>query len=57
MAKSIPWDVDAAAELKRAPFFVRKLARGRVEKAARERGLERVTMELVEQVKNREMPR
>ena len=57
MGKSIPWDADAEAELKRAPFFIRKLARSRVEKAARERGMERVTMALVEQVKNREMPR
>ncbi len=55
MAK-LEWDPEAEQRLKKAPFFVRGMARKRVEKAARERGLERVTLELLEQVKKREMP-
>ncbi|KAA1189984.1 protochlorophyllide oxidoreductase [Pseudohalioglobus sediminis] len=52
----ITWDADAAEQLKRAPFFIRKLARKRVEVAARQQGLDRVTLQLVQQVKQKEMP-
>ena len=51
----LEWDADATRRLKKAPFFVRKIARGKIEKAAREQGLKRVTLEFVEQVKKREM--
>jgi hypothetical protein len=49
------WDAEAERRLKKAPFFVRKLARGKIEKAARERGLKRITADFVEQVKKKEM--
>ena len=51
----LEWDADATRRLKKAPFFVRKIARGKIEKTAREQGLKRITLEFVEQVKNREM--
>lgn len=52
---SLEWDKEAQQRLKKAPFFIRKLARGKIEKAARERGLKRITLEFVEQVKKKEM--
>lgn len=56
MAKSaFVWEEAAQQQLQKAPFFIRKLARSRIEKAARERGVTVITAELVEQVKNKEM--
>ena len=53
----LEWDPDAVRRLNKAPFFVRKIARGKVEKAAREQGLTRITLEFVESIKKREMGR
>ena len=53
----LEWDSEAEERLNRAPFLVRGMARRRIEKTARERGLKRVTVELLEQVKKREMGR
>ncbi len=53
--EQLEWDGEAEKRLKKAPFFVRKLARGKIEKAARERGLNRITLEFVEQIKKQEM--
>lgn len=56
MSKSqIMWEPDAEKMLKKAPFFVRKLARNKVEKAARENGVSLITAEFAKQVKNKEM--
>ena len=41
----VPWAPDAEKELKKIPFFVRGKARRNTETFARERGLERVTLE------------
>ena len=51
----LEWDKEAEQRLKKAPFFVRKMARGKIEKAAREQGLTQITLEFVEQVKRKEM--
>lgn len=51
----LEWDADAEARLKQAPFFVRKIARAKVEKAARALGEKRITLELVEKIKKQEM--
>ena len=52
----IKWDKDAEERLKQAPFFIRKLAKSRVEKAAIKLGKDRVTLEFFLQIKNQEMP-
>lgn len=51
----IEWDADAKARLQKAPFFIRPLARSKVEKAAREQGITRITLAFMEQIKQREM--
>ena len=53
--KSLVWTAEAEARLKKAPFFVRKLARSKIEKTARERNAQTITLELVESVKRDEM--
>ena len=56
MGKSdIEWDPEAEKRINKAPFFVRKIARGKVEKAARELGVSRITVELMEKIKKQEM--
>ncbi len=53
----IEWDEAALRRLKRAPFFVRGMAKRRVEQAAREEGVGRITVEFMERIKRREMGR
>ncbi len=53
----IQWDVEAEKRLRKAPFFVRRIARAKVEKAAREEGISRITLEFMEQIKRKEMGR
>ena len=53
--RELQWDDDAVKRLNKAPFFVRKIARGRVEKAARDQGVSLITLAFVEQIKQREM--
>ncbi len=55
MQREIIWDRDAKARLQKAPFFIRPIAKRRVEKAAREAGLNQITLAFMEQIKNREM--
>jgi hypothetical protein len=45
------WEAEAAARLKKAPFFVRPFIRGRAEKEAKTRGLEKVTTALLDELK------
>ena len=51
----IEWDPKAEERINKAPFFVRKLARGKVEKAAKALGEKRITVELLEKIKKQEM--
>lgn len=53
--EKLEWDQDALDRVQAAPFFVRKLIKKKVEKAAKERGLEKVTVELLDQVKQKQM--
>ncbi|MEM9193395.1 MAG: PCP reductase family protein [Myxococcota bacterium] len=57
MAKTkIRWAPDAEAMIKKVPFFVRPLAKRKAEEAAQQRGLEMVTRELVEELRDKNMP-
>lgn len=49
------WDADAEKRINKAPLFVRKIARRKVEKAAKALGEKRITVELVEKIKKKEM--
>lgn len=51
----LEWDAEALERINRAPFFVRKMARAKVEKAARALGEKRVTAELLDRIKREEM--
>lgn len=53
----IEWDSEAEKRIRKAPFFVRKHARKKVEAAARKLGETRITVELMEKVKKQEMGR
>ncbi len=53
----IEWDAEAVKRLEKAPFFVRKMARAKVEKAAQKLGEKRITVELMEKVKKQVMGR
>lgn len=56
MNKTKPeWDDDALERLKKAPFFVRKLAKEKVEKAAMACGETRITLALFEKIKKEAM--
>ncbi|WP_415901841.1 PCP reductase family protein [Neptuniibacter sp. QD29_5] len=55
MSGKLEWDEDAKQRVDAAPFFVRKLIRHKVEKAARQQGLERITEELLDKVKKKQM--
>jgi hypothetical protein len=56
-SNEIEWDSEAEKRLKKAPFFVRKIARNKVEKAARKHGEKRITVEFMEKIKQQEMGR
>ena len=53
----VEWEVEAEKRLKKAPFFVRKIARGKVEKAALEQGISLITVAFMERIKKKEMGR
>ncbi|MCL5025945.1 MAG: universal stress protein [Chloroflexi bacterium] len=46
----LSWTPDAEERLKRVPFFVRRMARGAIEKYARQRGITQVTAAVVGEV-------
>jgi hypothetical protein len=48
------WELEAEARVKKAPFFIRPFIKGRAEKAAKERGLSKVTCALLDDLKARE---
>jgi len=52
--ESLKWDDDALKKIEKAPFFIRKLAKNKVEKAAVANGMTRITVEFVEQVRQKQ---
>ncbi|MEY4578807.1 MAG: Proto-chlorophyllide reductase 57 kD subunit [Pseudomonadota bacterium] len=48
------WEREAEARVKKAPFFVRPFIKSRAEKAAKERGLDKVTTALLDELKSKE---
>ena len=53
MAK-LDWDKDAETRLRNIPFFVRGLARSRIEKEARRRGETRISVALMQDIKQQQ---
>lgn len=51
------WEPEAEARVKKAPFLIRPFIRRRMESAARARGLDKVTVALLDEVKAGEHPR
>ena len=51
----IEWDSEATNRINKAPFFIRKMAKRKVEKAARELGEKVITVELMEKIKKQAM--
>jgi nucleotide-binding universal stress UspA family protein len=51
--EKIPWEPEALARLEKVPRFVRKMARGSIEKIAREEEAQRVTVKHVEMASER----
>lgn len=51
----VEWGEAAKKRLQKATFFIRPLAKAKVEKAARAAGQTRITLVLLEQIKKREM--
>ncbi len=49
------WDDDALKLLEKVPFFVRKIAKKKIEKTAIETGAVRITVELMEKIKSERM--
>ncbi|VAW34775.1 hypothetical protein MNBD_DELTA02-643 [hydrothermal vent metagenome] len=52
---TIEWDAEAQAKLEKAPVFVRKMIKGKVEKAAKAMGETTITSELMDKIKQLEM--
>lgn len=50
----IQWDSEALTRLERAPVFIRKMARNKVEKAALDQGVKQITVEFMERIKQQE---
>ena len=48
------WDDEALKKIEQAPFFIRKIAKNKVEKAALAQGETRITVDFVEQVRQKE---
>lgn len=55
MSSKFEWEAAANQRVQEAPFFVRKLIRHKVEKAARERGLTTITESLLDEIKQKQM--
>lgn len=51
----IEWDEAALERINKAPFFVRQFAKDKVEKAAIAQGATKITVELMEKIKQQEM--
>lgn len=53
--ESLPWDEDALQRLERIPAFVRGMAKGKIEKAARAAGEARVSAAFMDANKSKLM--
>jgi len=53
--ESLPWDEDALQRLERIPAFVRPMAKGKIEKAARAAGEARVSAAFMDANKSKLM--
>ena len=49
--EKLVWDDDALKKMEKAPFFIRKFAKNKVEKAAIAQGKTTITVEFVEKVR------
>ncbi len=49
--RPVSWNAEAEGRLSNLPFFLQKMIRGKVEQAARERSLDMVTLELMDELK------
>jgi hypothetical protein len=49
--RTLPWDDDAAERMRRIPSFVRAVVIARIEQYARDRGHDRVSSELIAEVR------
>lgn len=52
--EKLVWEQEAKNHIDKAPFFIRKFVRRKVEKAATEHKIERITIEFVEMIRNKE---
>lgn len=52
---TLQWDEEAQTLLNKVPAFVRPMAKKKIEKAAAEMGVETITVELMNQVKEKQM--
>lgn len=53
--QSLPWDEDALQRIEKIPSFVRKMAKSKIEKAAKEAGEEKVTADFLDANKSKLM--
>lgn len=49
----ITWTPETEGRMKRVPFFVRPLAKRKAEEVARERGIETMTLELLDELEKK----
>jgi len=49
--ENLAWDDEALKKIEKAPFFIRKFAKSKVEKAAIAQGETRITAEFVEKIR------
>jgi len=56
MTTKLEWQEDAIKRLNKAPFFIRGLAKRKIERAAKAQGVTVITQGFVEAVKSKEMP-
>lgn len=50
----VVWDEKALEKLEKVPVFIRKMVKGKVEKAALEKGESRITPELMDKIRTEE---
>ena len=51
MSNNISWTAEAEAKLKEIPFFVRPVARKKIEKFAQEQGINEISVEVYDRAK------
>jgi light-independent protochlorophyllide reductase subunit B len=51
--QEVVWTAEAREQLGKIPFFVRKMAKQRIEEEARKKGLSEITIELMLEVKEK----